>query len=162
MGWPEKILFILAIEFLALGGVGLGAAALGLGKWPGRRTAVFALGGLVGLGLSVASAYTYAVIEGQQATHAAGGPGPTRDQVAAARAMSPQQRRAMINATVGRLAARLRDNPKDLAGWLRLARAYAVMGRRADALKAYRAAKRHFPGEGAHIDRLMGALTTGR
>lgn len=159
MGWPENVFLVLAIEFLALGGVGLGAAALGLGKWPGRRVAVFALGGLVGLGLSVASAYTYAVIEGQQA---AGGPGPTRDQVVAARAMSPQQRLAMINAMVGRLAARLRDNPNDLAGWLRLARAYAVMGRRADALKAYRAAKRHFPSEGARIDRLMRAVTTGR
>ena len=165
MTWPEKISFILAIEFLALGGLAFGAAALGLGKWPRRRVAALALGGLVGLGLSLASAYTYAKYSGGQAsvtTTTAGAPGPTREQIEAARAMSSQQRRAMIESMVQRLAQRLRENPKDLAGWLRLARAHAVMGRKDDALEAYRAAKRHFPGEAVRIELLVGQLTAGK
>ena len=64
MTWSEKILFILAIECLALGGLAFGAAALGLGRWPRRRVALLALGGLVGLGLSLASAYTYVKFSG--------------------------------------------------------------------------------------------------
>ena len=85
-------------------------------------------------------------------------PGPTGEDMAAARTMPPEARKAMIAGMVARLAARMRDNPKDFSGWLRLARAYGVLGRRQDALKAYASAKRHFPGEGARIDRLMEAL----
>lgn len=42
-----------------------------------------------------------------------------------------------INQMVDRLAARLKDNPNDLAGWARLARAYKVQGRIDDAANAY-------------------------
>ena len=42
--------------------------------------------------------------------------------------MSDEDRAAMIRSMVQRLAARLADNPDDLAGWRRLARAYAVLG----------------------------------
>jgi cytochrome c-type biogenesis protein CcmH len=42
-----------------------------------------------------------------------------------------------IAAMVDRLAARLRDNPDDMEGWLRLARAYKVMGRLAESAEAY-------------------------
>ena len=51
------------------------------------------------------------------------------------------------------------DNPKDLQGWLRLGRAYTVLGRRQDALKAYALAKRHFPEETSRIDRLIKELS---
>lgn len=43
----------------------------------------------------------------------------------------------MINQMVDRLAARLKDNPDDVAGWARLARAYKVQGRSDEALQAY-------------------------
>jgi cytochrome c-type biogenesis protein CcmH len=42
-----------------------------------------------------------------------------------------------INDMVDRLAARLKDNPDDLAGWARLARAYKVQNRLNEAAAAY-------------------------
>ena len=54
--------------------------------------------------------------------------GPSPADVAAARQMSPEDRDAMIRAMVARLAERLEGAPDDLAGWRRLARAYAVLG----------------------------------
>lgn len=42
-----------------------------------------------------------------------------------------------INQMVDRLAERLKANPEDLAGWARLARAYKVQGRLAEAEQAY-------------------------
>jgi cytochrome c-type biogenesis protein CcmH len=54
--------------------------------------------------------------------------GPTAADVAAARSMSPEQRQAMIRGMVDRLAARLEQNPNDKDGWMRLARAYDVLG----------------------------------
>ena len=47
--------------------------------------------------------------------------------------MTPEK----INQMVERLAARQKDNPDDLAGWARLARAYKVQGRMDDAANAY-------------------------
>jgi len=52
---------------------------------------------------------------------------------AAAEGMTPEK----INQMVDRLAARLKDNPDDLAGWARLARAYKVQGRMDEAANAY-------------------------
>jgi cytochrome c-type biogenesis protein CcmH len=63
--------------------------------------------------------------------------GPTAADIRAARNMTPEQRRQMIQGMVDGLAARLERNPKDLAGWLRLGRAYAVLGQIAKAADAY-------------------------
>jgi cytochrome c-type biogenesis protein CcmH len=54
--------------------------------------------------------------------------GPTAEDVAAARSMSPEDRQAMIRGMVDRLAARLEQNPNDKDGWTRLAHAYDVLG----------------------------------
>lgn len=54
--------------------------------------------------------------------------GPTAQDVAAAQAMSPDERQAMIRGMVDRLAARLEQNPNDKDGWIRLAHAYDVLG----------------------------------
>ena len=51
----------------------------------------------------------------------------------AAAGMTPEK----INQMVDRLAARLKENPDDLAGWARLARAYRVQGRLDEAANAY-------------------------
>lgn len=53
--------------------------------------------------------------------------------VEAAAGMTPEK----INQMVDRLAARLKENPDDPAGWARLARAYRVQGRLDEAAGAY-------------------------
>lgn len=73
----------------------------------------------------------------------AAGPGPGAADVAAAAAMSTQDREAMVRSMVTRLAERLAGEPNDLEGWLRLMRAYTVLGEKekvAEALKSARAA----------------------
>jgi cytochrome c-type biogenesis protein CcmH len=59
-----------------------------------------------------------------------GSPAPTipDDAVAAAKDMSQTDRSAMIRGMVDRLATRLKQNGDDVDGWLRLVRAYMVMG----------------------------------
>lgn len=54
--------------------------------------------------------------------------GPTREQMEAARNMTPEERMEMIRTMVDGLEARLKENPDDLAGWQRLARAWEVLG----------------------------------
>ena len=48
--------------------------------------------------------------------------------MAAAKGMSDNDRETMIRGMVDRLAARLQQNGDDVEGWLRLVRAYVVMG----------------------------------
>ena len=55
-------------------------------------------------------------------------PGPNREEMEAAAEMSAEDRAAMIRSMVERLAARLVDEPDDLQGWIRLERAYRVLG----------------------------------
>ena len=62
--------------------------------------------------------------------------GPTAQDVAAAQAMSPEERQAMIRGMVDRLAARLEQNPNDKEGWARLAHAYDVLGEKEKAQAA--------------------------
>ncbi|MCY4238830.1 MAG: c-type cytochrome biogenesis protein CcmI [Rhodospirillaceae bacterium] len=62
---------------------------------------------------------------------------PTAADLRAAERMTPEQRHEMIRGMVDQLAARLRENPGDLAGWLRLGRAYSVMGEHQKATEAY-------------------------
>ena len=59
-----------------------------------------------------------------------GSPAPalSNDAVAAAKDMSETDRGAMIRSMVDRLATRLKQNGEDVEGWLRLVRAYMVMG----------------------------------
>ena len=47
------------------------------------------------------------------------------------------------------LAARLKDNPNDAAGWQRLIRAYTVLGERAQAQDALATARKTFAGDNA-------------
>jgi cytochrome c-type biogenesis protein CcmH len=63
-------------------------------------------------------------------------PGPTREDMKAAQEMSPEDRQAMIRSMVQRLADRLEENPNDKQGWIRLARAYEVLGEKEKAKKA--------------------------
>src|SRR6185436_9096229 len=55
-------------------------------------------------------------------------PGPSAADMAAAREMSPEQRDTMVRGMVARLAERLKQDGSDVDGWLRLLRAYMVLG----------------------------------
>lgn len=65
-------------------------------------------------------------------TRVGGPPGPALSDatVAAASGMPENDRDAMIRGMVDRLATRLKQNGDDVEGWLRLVRAYMVMGDR--------------------------------
>lgn len=53
---------------------------------------------------------------------------PTDQEMAAAANMTADDREAMVRAMVDRLAARLKQDGSDVDGWLRLVKAYMVMG----------------------------------
>lgn len=93
---------------------------------------------------------------------APGGAGPTADELAAAAQMSPDERQAFIEGMVQRLAARMKADPQDLDGWIRLARAYAVLEKRAESRAAWAEAAKLAP---ARLDVQLdyaGSLLEGR
>jgi cytochrome c-type biogenesis protein CcmH len=73
---------------------------------------------------------------------------------AAGQTMNPADEQAMIELMVQRLAARLDQDGSDLTGWLKLVRAYSVLDRKDDALKALQRAKSEFSGDAKAIEQL--------
>ncbi|MBU0724424.1 MAG: c-type cytochrome biogenesis protein CcmI [Alphaproteobacteria bacterium] len=71
--------------------------------------------------------------------------GPSQAEIEAAQQMSAEERAAFVQSMVGRLAERLKEQPEDVEGWLRLGRAYEVLNRRDDAIAAYGEAARVAP-----------------
>ncbi len=69
-------------------------------------------------------------------------PGPTTQDVASAADMSASDRDQMVRGMVERLAARLSADGSDVEGWLRLMRAYVVLGDRDKARAAAADARR--------------------
>ena len=63
--------------------------------------------------------------------------GPSAEDMRAAERMTPEERQEMIRGMVEGLAERLEENPGDLAGWLRLGRAQAVLGELDNSADAY-------------------------
>lgn len=63
-------------------------------------------------------------------------PALSDDAMAAAKEMTDTDRNAMVRGMVDRLAERLKQNGEDVEGWLRLVRAYLVMGERDKAASA--------------------------
>lgn len=75
---------------------------------------------------------------GPQATAATAAiPGPTPEQLAAASSIPPKQQSEMVKGMVDRLANRLKQNPKDADGWMRLMRARMVLGETEAAREAH-------------------------
>ncbi|MGI9378674.1 MAG: c-type cytochrome biogenesis protein CcmI [Methyloligellaceae bacterium] len=70
--------------------------------------------------------------------------GPSSEDVQAAREMTPQARQAMINSMVSSLAERLNSDGGSVQEWLRLLRAYKVLGKTKEATDAYEAARKAF------------------
>lgn len=87
---------------------------------------------------------------------AAKAPGnPNAEAVAAAREMAPQDRQQMIEGMVDSLAARLKDDPNNIEGWLRLVRSYKVLGRDESAGEALKTGLKTFPPTGEEGRRLL-------
>jgi cytochrome c-type biogenesis protein CcmH len=80
--------------------------------------------------------------------------GPSAAEIAAAQSMSPADRQAMIARMVQGLAAKLEQQGDDLGGWLKLVRAYSVLDRKDDAMKALARAKSQFSGKPEAIEQL--------
>ncbi len=68
-------------------------------------------------------------------------PGPSLEDVEAARQLTVEERQDMIRGMVQRLADRLEENPDDSDGWRRLANAYRVLSEHAKAAEAEARAK---------------------
>jgi cytochrome c-type biogenesis protein CcmH len=85
-------------------------------------------------------------------------PGPNADQMAAAADMDPQQRQQMIAGMVEGLAEKLRKDGSDFDGWLRLVRAYTVLGDRDKAKAAAADARRAVAGDADKLQQLDALL----
>ena len=89
-----------------------------------------------------------------EASPASSASGPSPGDLAVAQNMSPVDRQTMIETMVQRLADRLSQNGDDLAGWLKLVRAYTVLDRKDDAAKALARAKSQFTGNAEALQQL--------
>lgn len=85
---------------------------------------------------------------------AAAGPGPGAADVAAAESLTPEQREAMVRGMVERLEARLAQQGDDIEGWLRLMRAWTVLGQQDKAKTAAGQARTHFASDTAALGRI--------
>ncbi len=84
--------------------------------------------------------------------------GPTPAQMDDASKMSDADRNKLIHTMVDQLAARLKDKPDDVDGWLRLGQAYAVEGETDKAIDAYDHAMKLAPNDPAIKLRAVEAL----
>ena len=66
--------------------------------------------------------------------------GPTSEDIRAAQTLSKNDRQAMINNMVQGLAEKLKDNPDNIDGWLRLSRSYKVLGKQKKSIEALKMA----------------------
>jgi cytochrome c-type biogenesis protein CcmH len=78
--------------------------------------------------------------------------------MAAAKDMSEADRGTMIQGMVNRLATRLKQNGDDVEGWLRLVRAYLVMGERDKAISALADARQAVANDAARLRQLNEGL----
>lgn len=90
-----------------------------------------------------------------------GDAGPSEADAKAAASMSEADRNAMITGMVDRLAARLKTDGRDVAGWKRLVEAYVVLGQKDKAAAALAEARSALAGDAAArptLEALGGAL----
>lgn len=79
---------------------------------------------------------------------------PSAPDTSAVMAMTPEQRQGFITQMVDGLATRLKENGSDTAGWLKLIRAYQVLGRHDDAVKALGDARTNLKGDQVGLARI--------
>jgi cytochrome c-type biogenesis protein CcmH len=80
------------------------------------------------------------------------------EQIASAKEMSEADRNTMVRGMIDRLAARLKDNGDDVEGWLRLVRAYMVLGERDKAHAARGDARQALGNDAARLQQLNDGL----
>lgn len=80
--------------------------------------------------------------------------GPSEDEVEAAASLPPEQRAQMIHGMVDRLAARLKQDGTDLAGWERLLRSYTTLGESDKAKAAAVDARQALSGDEQKLSRI--------
>ena len=88
-------------------------------------------------------------------------PGPNAAQMAAAATKPPEQQDAVIAAMVDRLAARLKQDGSDVAGWVQLIRSYNVLGQADKAQAATADARQALAADPAKLTQLDTAFKTG-
>ena len=115
---------------------------------PAPRRGARATAVLVAVGLPAAALAIYLAV---------GSPGALAPQVDHG-ALSAEQ----IEEMVGRLAARMRENPEDAQGWELLGRSYAVLGRFSEAVDAYAKAAAREPRDAALLTDFADALAMSR
>jgi cytochrome c-type biogenesis protein CcmH len=81
-------------------------------------------------------------------------PGPNAEDVAAASKMSEAERGEMVRGMVTQLAERLKNDGSDVEGWLRLVRAYVVLGERDKASEAVSNARRALANDADKVRRI--------
>jgi len=79
---------------------------------------------------------------------------PDEAQVSAAAQLSPEERAKFIESMVEGLAARLKEDGRDADGWMRLVRAYTVLGRSQRASQALGEARAALTGDTEALGRL--------
>jgi len=82
-------------------------------------------------------------------------PGPTQGDIAAAQNLSAGDQQQMIRGMVESLDAKLREDPNNLPGWLRLVRSYMVLNDKVKAAEAVQAGLKTFPATGADGQQLV-------
>ncbi len=80
--------------------------------------------------------------------------GPSAREVAAAAQLAPAERNGMIEGMVARLAQKMAENGTDVEGWLRLIKAYSVLGERDKALAAAANARSALAGNSDNLRRI--------
>lgn len=85
-----------------------------------------------------------------------GAPGnPTAEDIEAANAMAPEDRQAMIAGMVESLDGKLREQPNNFEGWMRLVRSYAMLNNDGKAKEALQNGLKAFPPDGEQGKKLL-------
>ncbi len=85
-------------------------------------------------------------------------PGPSQDQIAAARALPPSEQQSMAEGMVQRLDTRLRSEPGDVNGWVKLMRSRMALGQPDQASRALKDAIAANPAQAARLQAEAEAL----
>jgi cytochrome c-type biogenesis protein CcmH len=92
---------------------------------------------------------------GAEAQNPAAPGNPTAEDVANAGAMSEADRGEMIRGMVASLDARLKEDPNNFEGWMRLVRSYAMLKDKERAEAALKEGLKAFPADGAEGQQLL-------
>lgn len=108
-----------------------------------------------GVPLANAPAIAAAPSQAPTAANPAAPGNPSADDIANAQAMSEADRGEMIRGMVASLDARLKEDPNNFEGWMRLVRSYAMLKDQARAEAALKDGLKAFPADGAEGQQLI-------